>query len=166
MNTSVFIYNRCTESSFPEQAANWPGNTPLFVNGSHPLSVVTINKPCFSLASYSALGASPPLPAPLCFSHVFPATLSHTQSLQDSTASRSLLCACHHAMRRLSTHTLQICDSSRFLPTFREWLLLFWPSCYIRKLNCFLCPSAVKLGYCIRHLQYHRTRCCYCTKNT
>lgn len=163
-NTSVFIYNQCTKSSFPKQAANRPGNTPLFVHGSHPVPAVTINKPCFSPASYSAPGASPPLPAPLCFSPVFPAMLSHMR--RHSAASRSLLCACRHATRTLSTHTLLICDSSRFLPAFREWLLLLWPSRYIRKLSRFLCPSAAKLGYCIHHLQYHRTRYYYCTTHT
>lgn len=69
------------------------------------------------------------------------------------TASKSLLCACHHATRTLSTHTLLIRDSSRVLPPFREQLLLFWLSPYIRKLHCSPCTAVVELGYCTHRLQ-------------
>ena len=147
----MFIYHQRTKSHCPGQAASCPANIPLSVHGSHPLSAVT---------SHSAPGTSPPLPAALCFSPVFPAMLSDTQ--RHSAASRPLLCACHRAVRMLTTHALLIRDSSRLLPAFREWFLLFWLSRYVRELGCFPCPSAVKFGYCIHGLQCHRTRCCHC----
>lgn len=147
----MFIYNQCTKSNFPEQQPADQETFLIFVHGSHPFSATTTDKPCSFLVSCSAPGASPPLAAPLCSLLFSP---QGCRTGRHSAAPRFLLRACLCTMRTLTTYTLLICDSSSVLPAFREWLLLFCPSCYIRKLNCFICPSTLKLGYCIHCLQY------------